>query len=183
MRARPVGSHAPAFGIVLSIVQAACSGPPPLKTYGPIGDLETRVPLDLVEGGHGEPVVPPPGIAWAARLDAFSEEPAGGLPARRFEMVLKLRDEAAPEQGWALQPLIEETLLVDDYGRRFASHRASVPAEDERTSRHDPASRDYTLVFDLPSDYVFRTVRTVTVHWALQLRDGTVLRISSRFRN
>ncbi|MCA8943058.1 MAG: hypothetical protein KDB80_10900 [Planctomycetes bacterium] len=171
-----------AIAVILGIT-AGCGGLVPVKRYASISDVHTTAPRSLAESGRGTPIEFPPGIRCIVAIDAF-ESAVSELPSRRYEMAITIVDETADSTRPMPEPVFDTAELVDDAGQRFRCRRAMRPADDPRpTDPGEPAVADFTLVFDLPPNYRFRSVTDLTVHWQLRTPDDERLSISSRFRS
>lgn len=165
---------------------AGCGSLDRLAILDPVGDVQTTNPLALAESGRGEPVEAPAGLSWSLALGGFGTEPREGVATRRYEFDVTVIDSAEPGPTGLPRaaPSLEQAQLVDDSGHRFRCHRGRVPDTEGRALPEpgEPNLATYSLIFDLPSNYRFRQILHVTVHWQLRLQDGTSLPISSRFR-
>ena len=173
--------------LVLILLTTGCGVLGPVAHFAPIQDLQTTHARSNAESGHGVEVEPPAGISWTLSLDGYELSPIDDAPARSFEFYISLRDILSTDRP-RCTPRIDDAELVDDSGRRYRCYRARIPDETaERTRKKkdedEPARAEYTLIFDLPSTYRFLHVSHVTVHWVLDLDDGTSIPISSRFRS
>lgn len=154
----------------------------PVREFASVADVATTTPKSLAESGRGAPVELPAGVRYALSLAAFESGPTD-IPQRRFEMTVTVVDTYG--RFAFAEPVFANAELVDDSGRRFACQSGTRPADGSApvTEKGEPSVANYTLLFELPTNYRFRSVSRVTVHWRLRLASGDAIPISSQFRS
>jgi hypothetical protein len=170
-----------ALGCPIPFLLSACGGLTPAIDFAPIGEVLTTARRELAEGGHGAPVPRPDGLSWSSSLAGYG--PAAETAQPRYELRLTLLDAAAPVgSGVRSRPMPASTRLADDLGGVYPCRVVREAEAPSKRAADAPAQALYTLDFEVPPAYRFAAVVHVTVHWELQLPDGSVLPISTRFR-